>query len=226
MELNVETVEKEERNYSIVRTEQNGIKIVEINEKGCDYHDFVLVYYKAAKENFQLLEQFHTKYKINEKTVCFIGLISEESGFKSDFSEYKKFFDLNGVMIAEDEYESIVLSAYSCRSGLTHGDPQDWLNFKSSEDLCCLEETGTSVTEMADQLCSRFKKLFTEHPESKKMKNGIVSVIANGFDDLPLSDLASINKLSEFFEDGYSLIMNVNTNCDKVAPGTLKMTLI
>ena len=97
---------------------------------------------------------------------------------------------------------------------------------KSSEDLCCLEETGTSVAEMANHLYSRFKKLFTEHPDSRKMKNGIVCIIANGFDDIPMSDIESINKLSEFFEKGYSLALNINTECEEIAPGTLKMTLI
>lgn len=65
-------------------------------------------------------------------------MISDKSAFKPDYSEYYSFFDLNGTMICEDEYESIVLSAYSCRNGLIHGDPQDCLNLKKSEDLCCL----------------------------------------------------------------------------------------
>ena len=213
--------------YSISHIEQNGIKIAEINEKGCDYHDFVVIFYKASKENIPLLEQLHTKYKIDEKTVCFIGLISKESDFESDFSEYKKFFDLNGKMITEDEYESILLSAYSCRSGITHGDPQEWLNLKSCEDLCCIEEKGTSVTEMADHLCSRFKKLFTEHPESKKMKNGIVSVIANEFNDISMNDVNYLTKkLTDFFEDGYSIILNINTKCKEVESGIIKLTLI
>lgn len=64
MELNVEN-NKDESNYSlysILRTEKDGIKIVEINERGCNYHDFVLIYYKAATENIPLLKQFHEKY--------------------------------------------------------------------------------------------------------------------------------------------------------------------
>lgn len=213
--------------YSINRIDQNEIKIAEINEKGCDYHDFVVVFYKAEKENIPLLEQLHSKYKVNEKTVCFIGLMNEESGFESDFSEYKKLFDLNGKMITDNEYESIVLSAYSCCSGITHGDPQDWLNLKSSEDLCCLEETGTSVTETANHLCSRFKKLFSEHLESRKMKNGIVSIIANGFDNISMSDINDLTgKFSEFFEDGHSIILNVNPNCKEIKSGIIKLTLI
>lgn len=225
MELSVEN-NKDEPNYSIVRSEKDGIKIVEINESDCNYHDFVLIYYKATTENILLLKQLHEKYKKSEKTTCFIGCISDESDFKSDYSEYHSFFDLNGTMIAEEEFESIVLSAYSCRSGLTHGDPQDWLNLKKSEDLCCLEETGTSVVEMVDHLYDRLKKLFIEHPDSRKMKNGIVCIIANGFNDIPMSDINSINKLSEFFEEGYSLVLNINTEYDEIEPGTLKMTLI
>ena len=124
MELNAENI-NDEANYSIVRTEKDGIKIVEINEGGCGYHDFVLIYYKAAAENIPLLKQLHDKYKKSEKTICFIGCISDKSDFKTNYSEYYSFFDLNGTMIEDDEYESIVLSAYSCRSGLTHGDPQD-----------------------------------------------------------------------------------------------------
>lgn len=62
-----------ESNYSIVLTEKNGIKIVEINESGCDYHDFVLIYYKASAENIPLLRQLHEKYKKSEKITCFIG---------------------------------------------------------------------------------------------------------------------------------------------------------
>lgn len=225
MELNTEN-SNDEANYSIVQTEKDGIKIVEINERGSGYHDFVLIYYKAATEKIPLLKQLHEKYKKSEKTICFIGCISDESDFKPDYSEYHTFFDLNGTMIDEEEFESIVLSAYSCRSGLTHGDPQDWLNLKSSEDLCCLEETGTSVAEMVDHLYDRFKKLFIEHPDSRKMKNGIVSIISNDFDDFSMSDIDSLNKLSEFFEEGYSLALNINTECEEIAPGTLKMTLI
>ena len=169
--------------------------------------------------NILLLRQLHEKYKKTEKTICFIGCISDESEFKPDYSEYYSFFDLNGTMIAEDEFESIVLSAYSCRSGLTHGDPQDWLNMKSSKDLCCLEETGSSITEMVDHLYSRFKKLFTEHPDCRKMKNGIVCIISNGFEDISYDcDISSIRKLSEFFEEGYSLALYVNTECKEIEP--------
>ncbi len=212
--------------YSIKRIEKDGVKIVEINESDCNYHDFVLIYYKAAAENIPLLKQLHEKYKKEEKTICYIGCISDESDYRGDYSEFYKYFDLRGVLVPDWEFENLILSCYSCRGGLTHGDPQDWLNLKSSEDLGCLEETGSSITEMVDHLYSKFKKLSTERPNSRKMKNGIVCIIANGFNEIPMSDMESINKLSEFFEKGYSLILNINTECDEIEPGTLKLTLI
>lgn len=68
---------------------------------------------------------------------------------------------------------------------------------------------------MVDHLYDRFKKLFTEHPDSRKVKNWIACIIANVLNDIPMSDIESINKLSEFFIEH-----------EEIAPGTLKMMLI
>ena len=227
MELNVETVETEDPNYSIVRTEQNGIKIAEINEKGCDYHDFVVLFYKAAKENIPLLEQFHAKYKKTEKTVCFIGCISDESDYRNDYSEFYKYFDLNGVLVPDWEFESLVLSCYCCRGGLTHGDPQDWINLKKEDSgiICCLEKEGKSFNEALNKLRDALKTTVLKYFESKKMKNAIVSVLSNGT-DVSMSELQNINKLTEFLAEDYSMIFNVNTNCSQIDENTVRITLI
>ena len=229
MELSVEN-NKDESNcslYSILCSEKDGIKIVEINERGCNYHDFVLIYYKAAAENIPLLKQLHEKYKKSEKTICFIGCKSYESDSQQDYSEYYSFFDLNGIMFGgEKEFESIVLSAYSCRGGQSHGDPQDWLNLKNSGGLCCLEETGKSVPEIVNNLYGKLGEFYTTHPYITKIKTGIVCVLTNGFDDIPMSDIKSISKLSEFFEEGHSLDLYFNTECEAIEPGSIKLTLI
>ncbi len=228
MKIKIEHVENNatgESNYSIELTEKGGIKIAEINENGCDYHDFVLIYYKAEAENIPLLKQLHEKYKESEKTVCFIGCVSGESDFREDFSEFYEYFDLNIKLLPEQKFESIVLSAYSCRSGLTHGDPQDWLNLKDSASFDFMEENGTSVAETAELLYSKLKKHFSEHQDCRKIKNGIISVISNT-ENILISDIEPVRKLTDFFENGGQLLTNLSVDCDEIKPGNIKITLI
>ncbi len=89
-----------------------------------------------------------------------------------------------------------------------------------------MEENGTSVKEMTELLYGRLKKQFSEHPESRKIKNGIFSNISKDVDNILISDIESIRKLTDFFEDGDQFITNINMDRDEIGPENIKIRLI
>lgn len=228
MDVEIIDTENPAFEYKITRKEFFGIKIAEIKESDSDCYDFVLMYYKITENCLSNLKILHDKYKINEKTICFIGSICDESFEpEKDYSEYFSYFDLNGNFMMEEEFENLILSCQACRGGITHGDPEDWLKLKKDENesLCCIYKTGKSVNEAFEKMYKTFLYVHLKYPDCKKIKNAIITVLANEV-EVPIIERESIYKLIYFFDKEYSIILNVNLECSYIKPETVMITLI
>lgn len=214
--------------YKISTINLDEIKIVEMYQYGCDYYDFVLVYYNAVEETLTTLNQFHEKYKVQKKTICFIGCICDESfELEKDYSEYFSYFDLNSECMMEDEFDNLVLSCYACRGGVTYEKPENWLNLKKDDidSLCCIYKTGKTVNEAFEKMYKDFLYVYLKYPDCRKIKKAIITVLANEV-EIPEIERESVYKLIYFFDKEYSLMINANINCSEIKKGTVMVTLI
>ena len=111
--------------YKLTQHTLEKAKIFEIQERVCDYLDYVVIY--DCLDNAKLLIE---EYK-NKKTVCIIGC-SENPDLVDD--DTKLSYDLYcSHPCSEEDLESLVDFLLSVRTGDTHGDPEDVKQFRISD---------------------------------------------------------------------------------------------
>jgi len=122
-------------NYCINRMQiVSNIEIVEINDYGCKYHDFVILKYSYSKDVINEIKKLTQQYKKTERTVCLIGCKSkdQECNYRPSLNEpsndISTLFDIFCSDITNHQYESLIKACYATRGGVTHGDPHDWLS--------------------------------------------------------------------------------------------------
>ena len=108
------------------------IRIVEIQEFGYDFLDYVVIYHDEVC-NAQKLKSLIDDYK-NKETICVIGCCSNQTENLSLTAETKNSFDLYcSHLCTENDLENLVDLLLSVRTGLTHGDPYDIKHFRKDE---------------------------------------------------------------------------------------------
>lgn len=190
---------KQDSLYKILRKDVDGIQIVEINESGCDYHDFVLFYYHVDEESLKIVRDLIQQYK-NEKTVCLIGassyipgcgeepddLLNEPDLFDCQTSEMKPKFDMFFDFLEPEDFENLIVAALYCRNGVIHGDPQDYVNFgKDVSDLELYSAIGKTLEDAAGKIINKINE--NSYEPIKKM---IVTVVCD--ESLLISDVEKV----------------------------------
>lgn len=124
----------ENENYKIFRKTKDEIEIIEIKEDRCDYLDFVIFYFPITKNICDKIRLLVETYKTNN-TICIVGINTDKGEWYKDFDlldyylEFSKIFDMAGTINEKEEFEALVDIFYGCRTGPTHGDPEDFRHF-------------------------------------------------------------------------------------------------
>ena len=109
--IKTETIEN---NYSVSRiTAENNVSIVEINEQGCGYCDFVLIKFHYDINSCNEAYKIGLNYRRNDKSVCLIGCViaNQNENFKPDFArqiDFSTFFNLWCDGVSDYIFESLV----------------------------------------------------------------------------------------------------------------------
>ena len=118
--------------YNVTQHLMENIRIVEIQEFGYDFLDYVVIYHDEFC-NAQKLKSLIDDYK-NRETICVIGCCSNQTENLSLTAETKNSFDLYcSHLCTENDLENLVDLLLSVRTGLTHGDPYDIKHFRKDE---------------------------------------------------------------------------------------------
>ena len=118
--------------YNVTQHLIENIRIVEIQEFGYDFLDYVVIYHNECC-NVQKLKSLIDDYK-DKKAVCVIGCCSNQTENLSLTAETKNYFDLYcSHLCTEKDLENLVDLLLSVRTGLTHGDPYDIKHFRKDE---------------------------------------------------------------------------------------------
>lgn len=118
--------------YNVTQHLMENIRIVEIQEFGYDFLDYVVIYHDEVC-NAQKLKSLIDDYK-NKETICVIGCCSNQTENLSLTAETKNSFDLYcSHLCTENDLENLVDLLLSVRTGLTHGDPYDIKHFRKDE---------------------------------------------------------------------------------------------
>ena len=118
--------------YKVTQHSVENIKIIEIQEFGYDFLDYVVIYHNECC-NVQKLKSLIDDYK-DKKAVCVIGYCSNQTENLSLTAEIKNSFDLySSHLCTEKDLESLVDLLLSVRTGLSHGDPTDIKHFRKDE---------------------------------------------------------------------------------------------
>lgn len=111
--------------YKLTQHTLEKAKIFEIQERGCDYLDYVVIY-DCLDNAKSLIEEYK-----NKKTVCIIGCSENPDLVVNDT---KLSYDLYcSHPCSEEDLESLVDFLLSVRTGDTHGDPEDVKQFRISD---------------------------------------------------------------------------------------------
>ena len=111
--------------YKLTQHTLEKAKIFEIQERGCDYLDYVVIY-DCLDNAKSLIEEYK-----NKKTVCIIGCCENPDLVDDDT---KLSYDLYcSHPCSEEDLESLVDFLLSVRTGDTHGDPEDVKQFRISD---------------------------------------------------------------------------------------------
>lgn len=118
--------------YNVTQHLIENIRIVEIQEFGYDFLDYVVIYHDEFC-NAQKLKSLIDDYK-NKGTICVIGCCSNQTENLSLTAETKNSFDLYcSHLCTENDLENLVDLLLSVRTGLTHGDPYGIKHFRKDE---------------------------------------------------------------------------------------------
>lgn len=206
MNFEIENNEVSESTYKTVRKEINGIQIVEIGESGCDYLDFALFYYHVDKASGEVIKQLVEQYK-NRGTICIIGASDESEDWKDQqelfeyhSSQIKLLFNLAFDFVKSNDFESLVEACVSCRSGLVHGDPQDYLvlgKCSSENRLSLYSETDATPENAANKIIRKIQNK-NDNNENCKTTKALMTIFCD--EDISLSE---INKALKKFESEY-----------------------
>ena len=117
--------------YKVTQHLIDNLTIVEIQEIGCDYLDYVVIYCNEdwdCKKIKSLVDEYKKK-----NTVCVIGCSSSQKENLLN-EEIKNYFDLFCSHVClQNDFDALIELLISVRTGFTHGDPQDIINFRKSE---------------------------------------------------------------------------------------------
>jgi len=133
--MEFEYVNIEVDRYTVHKLISPEIEIAELDEHGYNYHDFVLIKYVNKKNVCEQVQLLAWKYKQSEKTICLIGCEKEdiECKYSSKINVVPKdcsnLFDLSFSCFSDSQYELLIDLCLGTRTGLLHGDPQDWRYF-------------------------------------------------------------------------------------------------
>ncbi len=172
--------------YKVTQHLVGNIQIVEIQEIGYEYFDYVVIRHDESCDA-QILKSLIDEYK-NKETVCVIGCSSNQIEKSSLPAEIKKSFDLYCYHPCSDEdLENLVDSLLSVRIGSTHGDPQDIKNLRKDEtnNLFSIKgSTRSSINELlrifTNSKSFQFNKYFLSvfcKKEDSKLKNSDNSLL-------------------------------------------------
>jgi hypothetical protein len=194
--------------YKVTQHLIDNLTIVEIQEIGCDYLDYVVICYDESCME-QKVKSLIDEYK-KKNTVCVIGCISSQKENILN-EENKNSFDLFcSHFCSQKEIDTLIELLISVRTGFTHGDPQDIKNFRKSEieNLFSIKfATGLNLNEARKNILELIKE---NKQKDFSFQNIYVSVLSNQSDLCELENLLS--SINQEFENDISVMYTTIEN--------------
>lgn len=194
--------------YKVTQHLIDNLTIVEIQEIGCDYLDYVVICYDESCEE-QKIKSLVDEYK-EKNTVCVIGCSSSQKENLLN-EKNKNSFDLFcSHFCSQKEIDALIELLISVRTGFTHGDPQDIKNFRKSEieNLFSIKfATGLNLNEAIKNILDLIKE---NKQKDFSFENIYVSVLSNQSDLCELENLLS--PINQEFENDISVMYTTIEN--------------
>ena len=217
--MNFSKPEPIKNNYSISRrTADNNVTIVEINEQGCEYYDFVLIKFHYDINSCKEAYKIGLNYRRHDKAVCVIGCVitnQNEKNFTPDFVrqiDFSAYFNLWCDGISDYIFESLVKACYATRGGSTHGDPQEWLSMQDrnrGNRVFVVAECKETISESFSAIVERLNDM-KENSQIYQSHNSFVACYSNEIDTSLLEFESFCTKVKNLFQ------IDCNTSCSFV----------
>jgi len=208
--MNFSKNETTENNYSIsCTTAENHITIVEINEQGCEYFDFVLIKFHYDINSCNEAYKIGLNYRRNDKSVCLIGCVitnQNEKNFTPDFKrqlDFSTFFDLWCDGVSDYVFESLIKACYSTRGGSTHGDPKEWLSMQDKNRgnrIFLVTECKETFSESCSAIVKRLSDM-KENSQIYQFHNSFMACFSNEIDISLLEIEYLIDQVKSLFQE-------------------------
>lgn len=194
--------------YKVTQHLIDNLTIVEIQEIGCDYLDYVVICYDESCME-QKIKSLVDEYK-DKNTVCVIGCSSSQKENLLN-EEIKNYFDLFCSHVClQNDFDTLIELLISVRTGFTHCDPQDIKNFRKSEieNLFLIKfATGSNLNEARKNILELIKE---NKQKDFSFQNIYVSVLSNQSDLCELENLLS--SINQEFENDISVMYTTIEN--------------
>lgn len=202
-------IEPIRNNYSISRTtSENNVTIVEINEQGCEYCDFVLLKFNYDINSCKEAYKIGLNYRRHDKAVCVIGCVitnQNEKSFTPDFArqlDFSTFFNLWCDGVSDCVFESLIKACYATRGGDAHGDPRDWLSMQDKNRgnrIFVVAECKETISESFSAYVKRLSDM-KENSQIYQLHNIFIACYSKEI-DIPLLEIECLfDKVKSLFQ--------------------------
>jgi len=210
-----------ENNYSVSRiTAENNVSIVEINEQGCGYCDFVLIKFHYDINSCNEAYKLGLNYRKTDKAVCIIGCVitnQNEKNFKPDFArqiDFSTFFNLWCDCVSDYIFESLVKACYATRGGFTHGDPKEWLSMQDrnrGNRISVVAECKETFSESFSAILKHLN-IMKENTQIYQFHNCFIACFSNEIDLALLEVESLIDQVKYLFQADCNISCSFVTN--------------